>query len=194
MMKHAGWLVVWGTVVAAFLLYPADSLTTETEVAAAPPLSLEGYLDEKLPESSDTAKLKVDNTACYVCHGYYDEEEMVIVHGKAEVSCIDCHGKSYEHRNDEDNITPPDKMYAPDGVDKMCSTCHEEHDAPAVKVLARWQERCAEKTDPKKVICTDCHGDHRMKRRTVRWDKKTGELILDQEEQPEEQASQPSAG
>ena len=25
--------------------------------------------------------------------------------------------------------------------------------------------------------CTDCHGDHRLRLRTVRWDKKTGKLL-----------------
>ena len=147
--------------------------------AAAPPLSLEGYLDEKLPEApAKTVKLKVDNSACYVCHANYDGEEMVVDHGIEKIGCIDCHGKSYAHRNDEDNITPPDKMYPLEEVDKMCADCHDTHDAPARKVIQRLQERCPEKTSPAQIVCTDCHYQHRLDRRTVRWDKKTGKLLL----------------
>ncbi|MHC4179792.1 MAG: multiheme c-type cytochrome [Planctomycetota bacterium] len=148
-------------------------------VVAAPPLSLEGYLDEKLPEATEVdADIKVDNSSCYVCHGNYDGEELVLQHAKEEVGCIDCHGKSTEHCDDEDNVTPPDKMYGPETIDKMCGECHEEHDVAAVKVILRWQERCPAKTDPKKIVCTDCHGKHRMNFRTVWWDKKTRKLII----------------
>jgi len=151
---------------------------------AAPPLSLEGFLDEKLPTASgDEPKLNVDNDACYVCHGNYKTEEFVVYHGQDEVGCIDCHGESLDHRGDEDNITPPEKMYAPEGVGKTCGACHEDHDAPAAKVIARWQERCPTKTDPKTIVCTDCHGAHRLKFRTVWWDKKTGKLIIRKEGQ-----------
>ena len=183
-MKRAAMLTVLvATVMAVSLGW--DHLFEANEVTAAPPLSLEGLLDEKLPEATETEKLKVDNTSCYVCHGYYDEEHLVLTHGKGGVSCIDCHGKSYEHRDDEDNITPPDKMYAPGAVNKMCRLCHEEHDAPAAKVIARWQQRCPKKTDPKTIVCTDCHFEHRMKRRTIEWDRKTREL-LPKKDQPVE--------
>jgi len=69
-------------------------------------------------------------------------------------------------------------MYGPHNVDKMCGDCHETHDAPARKVIGRWQQRCPAKTDPKQVVCTDCHFDHRLASRTVAWDKKTGKLIV----------------
>ncbi|GAB6164384.1 hypothetical protein JCM19992_03840 [Thermostilla marina] len=159
----------------------------EHRAEAAPPLSLEGYLDEKLPEAHEAPKheMNVDNTACYVCHGNYREEPLVLEHGREGVGCIDCHGASDDHRNDEDNITPPDKMYPLEAVDKLCHECHEEHDAAARKVIARWQERCPEKTDPKQIVCTDCHFNHRLPRRLVRWDKHTGKL-LPPPEQPKE--------
>ena len=32
---------------------------------------------------------------------------------------------------------------------------------------------------PVRWICTDCHGQHRMKVRTRVWDKETGKLIKD---------------
>jgi hypothetical protein len=59
----------------------------------------------------------------------------------------------------------------------------------AREVLARWRERCPEKTEIKSIVCTDCHGYHRLARRTVRWNKKTGELLLRQESStPEKKA------
>lgn len=177
-MKHAAWLTLLMILAVALLGSLSDLRPDADRAVAAPPLSLEGYMDEKLPEApKEKVKLKVDNFACYVCHGNYEGEELVVSHGKEAVGCIDCHGKSYAHRNDEDNITPPDKMYPLSAVDKMCATCHDEHDAPARKVLARWQERCASKTDPSEIVCTDCHYQHRLQRRTVRWDKNTGEVL-----------------
>ena len=148
-------------------------------VAAPPPLPIEKYLHETLPEAPvDKPKLKVDNFACYVCHGNYDGEELVVEHGMEKIGCIDCHGESLDHRNDEDNITPPGKMYPLEEVDKMCGACHHKHNVSAREVIERWQQRCPEKTNPKKIVCTDCHFQHRLQRRTVRWNKKTGEVIV----------------
>ena len=192
-MKYAAWLMSLSLLLILVLGHVVDFSGDESRaLAGAPPLDISKYLDEKLPEApKDKVKLKVDNFACYVCHGNYDGEELVVSHGVEAIGCIDCHGKSYAHRNDEDNITPPDKMYPLDAVDEMCDDCHDMHDAPARKVLQRWQERCPEKTDPKQIVCTDCHYQHRLERRTVRWNKKTGELIFKEKEQ-EEKRPQPS--
>ena len=78
-----------------------------------------------------------------------------------------CHGISLAHRNDEDNVTAPDKMYAPARIDNACRECHEDHNASARKVIAMFQARFPPNTDPKKVVCTDCHGEHRLKVRSV---------------------------
>ena len=40
-----------------------------------------------------------------------------------------------------------------------------------------FQARFPANTDPKKVVCTDCHGEHRLKVRSVSWDKGTGKLL-----------------
>ena len=40
-----------------------------------------------------------------------------------------------------------------------------------------FQARFPANTDPKKVVCTDCHGEHRFKVRSVSWDKNTGKLL-----------------
>ena len=186
-MKYAAWLtllsIIAVLVAASWVGFVGES---GRAVAAPPPLDISKYLDEKLPEApKEKVKLKVDNFACYVCHGNYDGEELVVSHGVEAIGCIDCHGKSYEHRNDEDNITPPEKMYPLEAVDKMCGDCHEAHDVAAREVLQKWQERCPEKTDPKQIVCTDCHYQHRLERRMVRWNKKTGELIFKDEKQDE---------
>ncbi|OHB84395.1 MAG: hypothetical protein A2V98_17380 [Planctomycetes bacterium RBG_16_64_12] len=167
-------------VFAHFADWPSDG----AGALAAPPLSLDGYLDEKLPEApKKDAAVKVDNSACYVCHGNYEEEELVVSHGKEKTGCIDCHGESLAHRNDEDNVVPPDKMYALSDVNQMCAKCHDTHNAPARKVLERWRERCPAKTSAGEIVCTDCHYRHRLAFRTVWWDKKTGKLIVREEGQ-----------
>ncbi len=118
-----------------------------------------------------------DNRACYVCHANYEEELMVLQHAVEKIGCVECHGRSYAHCNDENNTTPPDTIYPASAIDEACGECHEEHDVPATEVIARWQERCGGKTDLAEVVCTDCHGRHRLKIRTVIWDKKTRKLI-----------------
>jgi len=148
-------------------------------VAAPPPLSLDGYRDEKLPTGGDaSAALKEFNGNCYVCHGNYRTESLVQSHAKEKVGCVECHGESIPHQVDEFHRTPPEKMYGPHNVDAMCSKCHEGHDAPASKVVQRWRERCSSKADPEAIVCTDCHYEHRLAFRTVVWDKQTGKLVV----------------
>jgi len=192
-MKLRGWLIASIVLGSMAVLWagtgswaPQGGWTQSAEGAPPPlvvnkdaPLLLEDAPAEK---PKDEEEVKADNSACYVCHTNYQTEEFVQWHAKEDVGCIDCHGKSYAHRNDEDNITPPDKMYAPEDMEKKCcAECHDEHNAPAAEVIARWQERCPAKTDPKAIVCTDCHGEHRLAFRTVWWNKKTGELIIRKE-------------
>jgi formate-dependent nitrite reductase cytochrome c552 subunit len=118
-----------------------------------------------------------DNGPCFVCHANYEEESMAVTHAKAGTGCMDCHGPSLDHRNDEANVTPPDVLYPAAKIDAACRKCHEDHNAPAVKVIAQWQERCPGKKNPSQIVCTDCHGEHRLKLRTVRWDKETRKLL-----------------
>ena len=125
-----------------------------------------------------------DNLACYCCHANYKEEPLAQEHAKANIGCVKCHGESFAHRNDEDNITPPDVMFPPQRIAENCGPCHAGHDVPAVAVVARWQERCP-KTDPERIVCTDCHGHHRLASRQVRWDKTTGKLLGSEEPKAE---------
>jgi hypothetical protein len=120
---------------------------------------------------------KADNQACFVCHNNYQEEELASVHADNNVGCIKCHGESLAHRNDENNITPPQRMYPAATIEPACKECHSEHNAAATKVLEKWMEKCPHKKDPGTILCTDCHGEHRLRNRTVRWDKATGKLL-----------------
>ncbi len=148
-----------------------------------PPLVINKKAPLLLDEPPEEDPLEVafgpvaDNLACHCCHTDYEEEWLALEHAKANVGCMKCHGDSLPHRDDEDNATPPDVMFARDKIDAACKKCHDDHDVPAAKVIARWQKRRLGKTDPDKVVCTDCHGQHRLKERVVRWDKNTGKLL-----------------
>jgi hypothetical protein len=162
----------------------ATAVAQAQETSDLPPLILDDdepllLLEEPEEEEKSAAELKAltESQPCFVCHVNYQEEPLAVGHAKMGFSCVTCHGDSFAHRNDENNTTPPDTMYPPDQIAKKCGECHKTHDAPARKVVARWQKRCAHKIDPKTIVCTDCHGQHRLKIRTVQWDKKTGKLL-----------------
>ena len=44
-------------------------------------------------------------------------------------------------------------------------------------VVERFLEKTSGHTDLKSLVCTSCHGEHRLPVRTVRWDRKTGKLV-----------------
>ena len=175
-MRHPVWmiLVALGGVLGLLVALRAGGV----RALAAPPLSLDGYRDEKLPEAPhDSAALDAINENCFVCHGNYRSEELVVSHAQEKIGCVQCHGQSLAHQRDEDHRTPPDKMVGREGVDAMCQACHEEHDVPAAEVIHRWQERCRQRTNPEEIVCTDCHYEHRLAARSVVWDRKTGKLL-----------------
>jgi len=192
-MKYAPWAMVFaglvfaggyclsGLLVAGGLMAPAAAEAAEAKplpalkVDRSAPLLLDEPAEKK--SAAKTKGPKADNHACHVCHTNYQEEWLAVTHAENDVGCVKCHGESIAHRNDENNITPPDTMYPADAIAKRCAQCHETHDVPAQKVLARFAERCPNKKCGDPVVCTDCHGDHRLKLRSVRWDKKTGKLL-----------------
>jgi len=134
------------------------------------------HADGPTAPAEEGASKSADNSACYECHDDYQAEPMVIVHFSEKVGCIDCHGESTAHCQDEE--TPPDVMFAVDKVNGMCRECHVTHNADATDVIARWQQRCPEKTDAVEINCTDCHFRHRLKTRQLKWNKRTGKLIF----------------
>lgn len=197
-MKHTPWLVVLaalsvagGGTLAAFLVdrgltasgvaWAGDGTSSQSAGGGLPPLKVDRtaplLLDDTAQKPAKTDRPKADNEACYCCHRNYEGEEMVEVHAVEKIGCTQCHGESVAHRNDENHVTPPDTMYAPEQIEPVCLKCHETHDAPARKVIARWRERCPAKEKPEELVCTDCHGAHRLALRTVRWDKRTRAFI-----------------
>lgn len=173
-------LVVPGLVVVAF---GAEGGSGKS--GGPPPLVVDKDAPLLLDEPTQTQKAVAetpkrgvaDNAPCLVCHVNYKAEPLARQHAERKIGCVKCHGDSFAHRNDENNTTPPEIMYPLEKIDRACKKCHQTHDVPAAKVIARWQKRCPTKTDLKQIVCTDCHGQHRLKVRTVRWDKKTGKLI-----------------
>ncbi len=134
-----------------------------------------------------------DNSFCYVCHRNFEKEPLSVGHTKIGVGCEQCHGVSERHSADEDGITPPEKMYSKARINPSCVKCHtgetlkktDKHQL-ALSMMQDGGRLGAEKPAevkaggaPPKWICTDCHGQHRMKVRTRIWDKETGKLIKD---------------
>lgn len=141
------------------------------------PLLLGEPTEEQQASAVMVTQAEIENEACFVCHANYNSESLARSHAAVNVGCSGCHGQSFAHRNDENNTTPPEQMYPADKIDPLCQDCHIFHDVPPDKVVARWAERNPGKPDTDKIVCTDCHGDHRMKVRTIIWDKETGKLL-----------------
>ena len=119
--------------------------------------------EDRETETEDDAPL-IDpmsaNAACYVCHMTFIREEFSQVHLKEKITCIECHGVSGPHANDENiGATPPDITFERGEVDASCAECHDEHDVPAREIIARSLERQLPDSSP---ICTDCHGTHKI--------------------------------
>jgi formate-dependent nitrite reductase cytochrome c552 subunit len=157
-------------------------------------------LEEPNEVGGKKTEAEAKNATCYVCHANYQQEDLAQWHAKNNIGCVDCHGESIGHKNDENHLTAPDKMYAAGEIDEACGKCHTGHDVPAIKIVRRWKERTGDtKTDvlckecheshdfpaaqvvrswqkrtgqkeqAEPIVCTDCHGEHRLKIRSVRY-------------------------
>jgi len=130
--------------------------------------------DDGPPPSTASAEGKAtSNFRCLVCHGNFSGEELAVSHAANTVGCEHCHGPCDEHCSDENNITPPTRMFARDQIDPSCTVCHDSTKVTEAKL---WCIREPKPSDADKR-CTDCHGKHRNAVRDVRWNKKTGELL-----------------
>ena len=146
-------------------------------VDADAPLLLDEPPDTENVAASAITRAAGRNAACFVCHANYQDEALVGWHAAEDVGCAECHGKSYPHCNDENHRTPPDKMFPPDEIRAFCGKCHPTHDVAAEKLRERRIQHGLNVNNDQALVCTDCHGDHRLTRRSVRWDKKSGRLI-----------------
>lgn len=116
-----------------------------------------------------------DNSYCYACHVNYQEEKLTVAHQPVGVGCETCHGVSIEHSGDEDNITPPDRLFAKADIDPYCITCHAKE-----KLLKREEHRIFMQDPLPDETCNTCHAEkHKLAVRTRVWDKKTRKLLDD---------------
>jgi len=169
-VRHFGYCV-WVVLLAAASIAFVGCRPHVTLKAEEPLLLLEENGSQELdPPAGPVA----DNSRCYVCHVNYESEALTLVHARADVGCQDCHGASDAHCSDEDNITPPDTMFAEDKIKSFCMGCHTKE-----KIDIAVHASVMAETDPKNARCTACHGEHRLAHRTRRWDKLTRELIKD---------------
>jgi hypothetical protein len=150
-----------------------------TDLCQATPAAQTGSATARKP-----APTFVANPFCRACHLDFDEEELALDHEVFGIGCERCHGESLRHRSDEANVTPPEMMYAKERINPMCMMCHPREDLrdrkdhqPILEAGLSIFEAGLTGEDAKKY-CTDCHGvAHRMKNRTVRWDKATGQRL-----------------
>jgi len=159
-VKHTRICLMTLVVAAAAIGVAACRRGAEQAVEKEPLLLLEGQSGVKA--SGESSGPVADNSRCYVCHINFDGEALTVMHAKRDVGCEDCHGASNAHCSDEDNITPPDRMFAKAAINSFCKGCH-----PNAKLGGG------------KEYCVECHGKHRMEHRTRKWDKETGKLIED---------------
>ncbi len=118
-------------------------------------------------EGSELDEPLADNSRCFVCHINYMEEDIAVIHARADIGCADCHGESDEHIADESwasggNGTAPDTMFPKPKIVPFCMGCHTKDKIDTVEhepLFANIEE----------MVCTDCHGEHRLPIRRCKW-------------------------
>jgi hypothetical protein len=143
----------------------------EPTTDAEPPLLLEDeplLLLEDAPADGLTGVSGADNSRCFVCHINYMQEDIAVTHARANIGCADCHGESDEHIADESwasgsNGTPPEIMYPRAKINPFCMGCHTK------EKLDTEQHKPLFADGARSMVCTDCHGDHRLTNRKCKW-------------------------
>jgi hypothetical protein len=119
-------------------------------------------------DADRSASPTADNSRCFVCHINYMQEAIAVSHARANIGCKGCHGESDAHIADESwasggNGTPPDVMYPRAKINAACMACHSRD-----KIDTEQHQVLFASTAETKA-CTDCHGSHRLARRTCKW-------------------------
>jgi hypothetical protein len=151
------------------LLHTRPILKTTPAVKNEVPLLLE---DEPLllddgSQAAQPAVPQADNSRCFVCHINYMQEDIAALHARADIGCAGCHGQSDEHIADESwasggNGTAPDIMYPRQKINPFCMDCHTKDKLETDQhkpLFANFE----------KMVCTDCHGSHRLEVRKCKW-------------------------
>lgn len=183
-------VAVVGFIVSSLLLVLAASCSLEKWAAGNPKqeqvdqAAVAGEIPQELSEQEVEEETFVANDFCSACHYGFSDEELAFDHMLVGIGCERCHGESERHRNDEDNITPPEIMYPKAKINPTCMMCHPRHEIEYVKdhesLLAGVETifDADTETTGHKLYCTTCHAKgHRINVRTVRWNKATGELL-----------------
>ena len=150
----------------------------ETETRTYACVTCHQYLHSAAPPPGEQKFYdRADNSKCFDCHIYLakEKEPLIVRHQAVNVGCVDCHGKSQPHMDDESGETAPDIIFAKDVINVSCSKsgCHSEKKLKEVTSHKPWYAGA----DGDKKTCTDCHGKHRIPDRNKKWDKKTRKLI-----------------
>lgn len=109
-----------------------------------------------------------DNSRCYICHMNYVQEDITVIHARANIGCANCHGDCDAHIADESwgwggNGTPPGIMYRRPEINPFCMGCHPKNKIDTEQHKPLFADTVEQKT------CTDCHGDHRLAKRECKW-------------------------
>ncbi|MHC4559092.1 MAG: hypothetical protein ACYS80_17520 [Planctomycetota bacterium] len=56
---------------------------------------------EEAPDAEESDIIGADNSRCFVCHINYMQEDIAVIHARADIGCAGCHGESDEHIADE---------------------------------------------------------------------------------------------
>ena len=149
---------------------------TERKISSEPVTNDEPLLldDEPLlllddgPDVDPPAGPVTDNSRCFVCHMNYVQEDIAVIHARANIGCANCHGDCDAHIADESwawggNGTPPGIMYRRPEINPFCMGCH-----PKDKIDTKQHKPLFADTVEQKH-CTDCHGDHRLAKRECKW-------------------------
>ena len=94
--------------------------------------------------------------ACITCHVDEVDEYIGSLHRIEKVACVDCHGSSEPHVEDENNDVKPDTVFIRENTDRLCGQCHEDD-------CTRPEHKPETGKKPEPKICTDCHGKHSLK-------------------------------
>lgn len=124
-------------------------------------------LDDE-PEALSSGEPGADNSRCFVCHVNYMQEDIAVKHAQANIGCATCHGESDKHIADESwasggNGTAPDIMYPRPKINAFCMDCH-----PKDKINTP-QHQSLFLGGASLMVCTDCHGNHRLTNRKCKW-------------------------
>jgi hypothetical protein len=130
---------------------PVDAPTDAETVLAGMDPKWQALLAE-----AETLQRRDGASSCAVCHVDATDQWTGTVHDRSAVGCVECHGPSHGHVEDENNEVLPDEVFVRADVDRLCAECHRCGRTP---VTSNQAASLPHVTPP---VCTDCHTAHRF--------------------------------